>query len=131
MVDEPDAEDVDVPTAHGMWQAGDQFVDVRSPEEYAAGHIAGALNIPLRDLPVRQHELAPGQIVTVCSTGVRSRRGADLLVRFGRTAFSLAGGTKAWAAAGHPAATGPAPGPRRRRPWWQRLSARRRPGPTV
>lgn len=124
MVDQPAAEEVDVPTARAMWQAGDQIVDVRTPEEYAAGHIAGAINIPLRDLPVQQHDLPPGQVVTVCSTGVRSLRGAEALVRLGRTAFSLKGGTKAWAAAGHPVATGAAPGPRRRPSRWRRLRTR-------
>ena len=114
MVDQPDAEEVDVPTALAMWQTGDQIVDVRSPEEYAAGHIAGAINIPLRDLPVQQHRLPPGHVVTVCSTGIRSLRGAEKLTRPGRPAFSLTGGTKAWAAAGHPVTTGAAPGPRRR-----------------
>jgi rhodanese-related sulfurtransferase len=124
MVDQPAAEVIGVPTAHAMWQTGDQIVDVRSPEEYAAGHIAGAINVPLRDLPVQQHHLPPGQIVTVCSTGVRSLRGAEMLTRPGRTAFSLKGGTKAWAAAGHPVTTGAAPGPRRRPSWWQRLRIR-------
>ncbi|MGH3657889.1 MAG: hypothetical protein ACRDUA_14630, partial [Micromonosporaceae bacterium] len=44
----------------------------------------------------------------------RSRQGADRLARLGRTALSLRGGTKAWAAAGFPIATGTEPGPRRR-----------------
>ncbi|NEE00913.1 rhodanese-like domain-containing protein [Phytoactinopolyspora halotolerans] len=105
-----------------MWQAGDLMVDVRLPEEYAAGHIAGAVNIPIRDLPVRQSELPGGQIITVCSTGNRSRRAATTLAALGRTSCSLRGGTKAWAAAGHPVVAGPEPGERRRRPFWRRLT---------
>ncbi|NED97666.1 rhodanese-like domain-containing protein [Phytoactinopolyspora alkaliphila] len=107
-----------------MWMAGDLIVDVRSPEEFAAGHVAGAVNIPLRELAVREGELPRGQVVTVCSTGIRSLRGATALARTGRTSFSLRGGTKAWAAAGHPVVTGAEPGRRRTRSLWRRLLRR-------
>jgi rhodanese-related sulfurtransferase len=118
---EPAAEEIEVATAHAMWQAGDVIVDVRLHEEFAGGHVAGAVNIPLRELAVRERELPAGQVITVCSTGIRSRRGAATLARAGRTSFSLRGGTKAWAAAGHPVVVGTEPGPRRRRAWWRRL----------
>lgn len=121
MTDEPVVEEIDVPTAHAMWQAGDLIIDVRLPEEYAAGHVAGAWNVPLRNLPARAQNLPPGQIVTVCSTGIRSLQGAEMLSRLGRAAFSVRGGTKAWASAGHPLVRGTDPGPRRRTSWWQRL----------
>ena len=39
------------------------FVDVRDAEEYAAGHVPGALHIPLDDLPGRLGELPPGRPV--------------------------------------------------------------------
>jgi rhodanese-related sulfurtransferase len=113
-------EEIDVPTAHAMWRAGDLIIDVRLPGEYAAGHVAGARNLPLRDLPARVRDLPPGQIVTVCSTGIRSLRAAEMLGHLGRTAFSVRGGTKAWAAAGHPIVRGPDPGPHRRPSWWKR-----------
>lgn len=113
-------EEIDVPTAKAMWQAGDLIIDVRLPEEYASGHVVGAENVPLRDLPVRARDLPPGQIVTVCSTGIRSLRGAEILGHLGRTAFSVRGGTKAWAAAGHPIGRGMDPGMRRRPSWWKR-----------
>jgi rhodanese-related sulfurtransferase len=108
------AEEIDVATAHAMWQAGDLVVDVRLPEEYAHGHIAGAVNVPLDRIPVRATELPPGQVVAVCSMGNRSRRGADAFARAGRDAFTMRGGTKAWAAAGLPIETGPEPGERQR-----------------
>ncbi|NDL55479.1 rhodanese-like domain-containing protein [Phytoactinopolyspora sp. XMNu-373] len=102
-----------------MVRSGDVVVDVRLPEEYASGHVAGAVNIPLRELPARIGELPHGQIVTVCSLGNRSLRGAQTLARLGRTAFSLRGGTKAWEAAGLPTVAGPEPvrARRRRFPW--------------
>jgi rhodanese-related sulfurtransferase len=98
-----EAEQIDVASAHSMWQLGDVFVDVRSAEEYAAGHIPGALNIPLDRLAFRLDDLPErGQVITVCSMGNRSLRGAEKLARLDRPALSLRGGTKAWAAAGHP-----------------------------
>jgi rhodanese-related sulfurtransferase len=108
------AEEIDVATAHAMWQAGDLVVDVRLPEEYAHSHIAGAVNVPLDRIAVRATELPPGQVVAVCSMGNRSRRGADAFARAGRDAFTMRGGTKAWAAAGLPIETGSEPGERER-----------------
>ncbi|MEQ4205055.1 rhodanese-like domain-containing protein [Actinopolymorpha sp. B17G11] len=114
MTEPPGAEEVDVQVAQELWAAGDPVVDVRTEREYAAGHIAGALNVPLDRLAFELDALPPGQVLTVCSMGNRSRHGADRLVRLGRTALSLRGGTKAWAAAGLPIAAGTEPGPRRR-----------------
>jgi rhodanese-related sulfurtransferase len=112
------AERVDVSVAHAVWKAGDTFLDVRTPDEYAHGHIPGALNVPIDELPVRIRSLPPGQLITVCSMGNRSWRAAQLLGLAGREALSLAGGTKAWEAAGFPLVRGAAPGARRRS-WWR------------
>jgi rhodanese-related sulfurtransferase len=108
------AEEIDIDVAHAMWDVGDLVVDVRTPDEYAHGHIAGSVNIPLDRIAVRAADLPPGQVVTVCSMGNRSRRGAAAFARAGRDAFSMRGGTKAWARAGLPIVTGPEPGERRR-----------------
>ena len=44
------------------------FVDVRTPDQYAAGHIPGAVNIPLADFENRMNELDPNQwIITYCT----------------------------------------------------------------
>lgn len=44
------------------------FLDVRSQSSYAAGHIPGALSIPLGELEARMAELDPGQwIITYCT----------------------------------------------------------------
>lgn len=107
-----DAEEIDLDVAHACWAAGDLVVDVRLPEEYARGHIAGAINLPLSSIPVRLEELPPGQIITVCSMGNRSRLGADVFARHGRTALSMRGGVKAWQRAGLPVVTGTEPGAR-------------------
>lgn len=102
------AEPVDPGTARAMQDAGDVIVDVRDPGEYERGHIAGAVNIPIGTLPAAAETLVPrGQIITTCSMGGRAEKGAKLLDLAGRDAFWVAGGTKAWAAAGFPVVRGP------------------------
>lgn len=103
------AERIDVATAREMQRAGDPIIDVRSAEEYALGHIAGALNIPIDLLPKGLDGLPDGPLITTCGSGGRGGRAADLLDTAGRDAFTIDGGTKAWAAAGLPTVTGPYP----------------------
>lgn len=74
-------------------------VDVRSPDEFAQGHVAGAINIPLDTLAGRLSELPRhASIVTVCGKGGgRSDRAAAQLRSQGfSSARSLCGGTFAW-----------------------------------
>jgi MFS family permease len=75
------------------------IVDVRSPEEFAAGHVDGAINIPLDVLTQRTSELPKrAAVVTVCGKGGgRSARAAEQLRALGfSSARSLCGGTQAW-----------------------------------
>ncbi len=75
------------------------IVDVRSPGEYAAGHIEGAVNIPAELLQAHAGQLAPGEtIVTVCNFGgQRSCDAADLLQSSGfGDVRPLHGGIKSW-----------------------------------
>ncbi len=106
------AEHVDVAVARAVWEAGDVVVDVRSAQEYAVGHLPGAVNVPVAELPWRRAELPSGQVLTVCSTGNRAWRAAQSLAASGRTALCLTGGTTAWAAAGLLLVSGPDPGRR-------------------
>lgn len=56
------------------------LIDVRSAEEFAAGHLPGARNIPLDQLPARLVELSSNdEIVVYCQSGVRSAQAIDLL----------------------------------------------------
>jgi rhodanese-related sulfurtransferase len=75
-----------------------QLIDVREPEEYAAGHILGARNIPLTQLRMRMKELRPDQpIYLYCQSGLRSGRAAQMLYRKGyRDLYHLKGGFKQW-----------------------------------
>lgn len=114
------AERVDVPVAQEIWRAGDTVVDVRTPEEYATGHLPGAINVPIARLAFEVGNLPAGQVLTVCSMGNRSWRAAQLLAAAGREALSLTGGTKAWSAAGLPLHRGSGPAEQRRRFGWLR-----------
>ncbi|MFB8103777.1 MULTISPECIES: rhodanese-like domain-containing protein [Streptomyces] len=75
-------------------------IDVRAPGEYAAGHVPGALNIPLDKLPDTLPALksasARGSLLVVCASGVRSTRACEILAGADIEAATLAGGTSAW-----------------------------------
>jgi rhodanese-related sulfurtransferase len=77
-------------------------VDVRSAEEFAAGHIDGALHIPLDSLAKRASEIPKDAVViTACGKGGgRADRAARELQALGHgSARPLCGGTVAWFAA--------------------------------
>ncbi|MEU2356170.1 rhodanese-like domain-containing protein [Streptomyces misionensis] len=80
-------------------------IDVRTPGEYAGGHVPGALNIPLdqldRALPDLRHAAGRGELLVVCASGARSEKACAQLAAQGIRAATLAGGTGAWAAQGH------------------------------
>ncbi len=62
------------------------FVDVRTPEEFAGGHLAGALNIPLNDLEQRWPELeayGQKQLVLYCRSGHRAGLALELVAKHG------------------------------------------------
>lgn len=72
-------------------------IDVRQPEEYRQGHIAGSRLIPLGELGKRIDELPKErEIVCVCASGSRSRSATRLLVRAGYNAFDMRGGMFVW-----------------------------------
>ena len=77
-------------------------LDVRTPEEYAAGHIPGALNIPFDQVAQRISEVdAPHGVALYCMVGPRARKGETSLLAAGYTSvFHLEGGLAAWQAAG-------------------------------
>lgn len=88
-------------------------LDVREPAEWAAGHVAGSLHIPLAELPGRLADLPEADLLVVCRSGGRSQRAADWLSMNGWDAFNLAGGLFAWVRAGLPlTAEGPGAQPR-------------------
>lgn len=76
------------------------ILDVRTPEEFAAGHIPGAVNIPYTHLPARASQLSGAgdkDIVLYCATGVRSQLAAERMREHGYTRLlHLDGDMKAW-----------------------------------
>ncbi|WP_018565996.1 rhodanese-like domain-containing protein [Streptomyces sp. PsTaAH-124] len=80
-------------------------IDVRTPGEYASGHLPGAHNIPLGHLdaalPALKTTAARGDLLIVCASGARSATACRHLADHGITAATLTGGTTAWTQLGH------------------------------
>ncbi|WP_310566536.1 rhodanese-like domain-containing protein [Hydrogenophaga sp.] len=81
-------------------------VDVCGPDEFAAGHVSGAKNVPLGDLEAKlgsvvKNKTAP--LILVCASGTRSRRAVAIAKKLGyENAHSLTGGMGAWRSASLP-----------------------------
>jgi len=81
------------------------LIDVRSPEEYQAGHVPGAKLVPLNTLMAQLSAFPEqGDVFLICRSGARSAQAADYLARqCGRTnLINIEGGTMAWMQAGYP-----------------------------
>jgi rhodanese-related sulfurtransferase len=82
------------------------LIDVRTPGEYRAGHIPGAINIPLQDFEQRLAELSTyreREVVLYCETGVRASYGARWLESLGFEELRFVDGDMvAWRRAGLP-----------------------------
>ncbi|WP_309081735.1 rhodanese-like domain-containing protein [Zhihengliuella sp.] len=82
---------------------GAKVLDVREDYEWEAGHAAGAVHIPMNEVPERLDELDPDEdTYVICRTGGRSAQVAQYLTVNGYTAFNVAGGSGAWLEAGLP-----------------------------
>ncbi|CAM3034824.1 FAD-dependent oxidoreductase [Prescottella defluvii] len=75
---------------------GASLVDVRTADEFAAGAIPGAVNVPLDELRDRVGELPAGDLIVHCQVGQRGHTAARLLGQLGRPAANLDGGYKTW-----------------------------------
>jgi rhodanese-related sulfurtransferase len=76
------------------------WVDVRTPEEYAEGHIPGAILIPHDEMEQRYEELSPYKnkpILLICRSGKRSEFAAGVLSKKGFSSlYNLKGGMQEW-----------------------------------
>ena len=92
------AADVSGAEARKLVQDGARLVDVRTPAEFAAGHIAGALNLPLQQLDRRLAELEPkaAPVVLYCRSGQRSANAARRLKSVGFGAVHNLGAMTRW-----------------------------------
>ena len=79
------------------------ILDVREDDEWAAGHVEGATHVPLGEVPQRLGELPDADpLYIICRSGNRSGRAAAWLGQQGVDSVNVAGGMRAWAAAGRP-----------------------------
>ena len=96
---------VDVATVRALQGRDDVvLIDVREPEEYAAGYIPGVRLIPMGEVPSRLNEIPTDKTVIVtCRSGNRSGQITDFLRRNGLTrVHNMQGGLLAWQRAGYP-----------------------------
>ncbi len=89
-------------------------IDVREIDEYVAGHIPGAINIPLSTVPDNIQNMTIASVVhLVCQAGGRSARACDFLESqdgvHGTTFINVAGGTSGWILEGNDVVTGDQP----------------------
>jgi rhodanese-related sulfurtransferase len=90
--------------------AGARLVDVREHSEYVAGHVPGAILVPLSSVPDHPHVFeGPGPVYLVCRTGARSGRACEYLNQLGHHTVNVAGGTMAWVGSGRPVVEGELP----------------------
>jgi rhodanese-related sulfurtransferase len=93
-------------SVHDLASAGENrlVLDVREPWEFAAGHVPGAILIPLGQLAARVGELPQDRpLFVICRSGNRSVTASQLLVAAGkRDVRNVEGGMIAWQSAGLP-----------------------------
>ena len=77
------------------------IIDVREPGEWQAGHVDGAVHIPMGEIVARFDEVPDGAAI-ICRSGARSASVVAYLEQQGRDAVNVAGGTLRWAAEGRP-----------------------------
>jgi rhodanese-related sulfurtransferase len=84
--------------ARALVESGARLVDVRTPQEFAAGHIPGAVNIPVQELERRMSELEPKDepIVVYCQSGSRSSYAARMLGNAGYSSVHDLGPMRRW-----------------------------------
>lgn len=101
---------IDVQQGRTMQQGGALLLDVREPEEFAAGHAPGSKLIPLGQLQNRIGELRAAKndpVVVICRSGRRSLQAANMLGQLGFTSvYNVQGGMLAWEKASLPVSLG-------------------------
>ena len=83
--------------------SGAYVLDVRTPQEFAEGHIASAVNLPLDQVQGRASEV-PGDrpVYVICRSGSRSAQASQFLHKAGKDIRNVGGGMNDWASAGYP-----------------------------
>jgi len=76
------------------------LIDVRERDEFARGHVPGAVNIPMSELGERLEELPGEAFDVICQVGGRSARVVEALEARGYDVTNVEGGTGEWVAQG-------------------------------
>jgi rhodanese-related sulfurtransferase len=91
-------------------QSGARLVDVREPDEYEAGHVPGAVLVPLATVPDALDQFGADETTyVICKSGARSYRACEFLVEQGLDAVNVEGGTMAWIISGRGTVAGDQP----------------------
>jgi rhodanese-related sulfurtransferase len=77
------------------------LIDVREEDEFARGHVPGAVNLPMSTIGSRLDELPEGAFDVICQVGGRSARVAEALEARGHDVTNVDGGTSDWVSAGY------------------------------
>lgn len=86
-----------------LLEQGAPLVDVREPDEYAAGRVAGGVLVPLATVPERLDAFSTEETTyVICRSGARSMRACEYVAAQGREVVNVAGGTLAWVESGRP-----------------------------
>jgi rhodanese-related sulfurtransferase len=83
-------------------RAGTPLIDVREPDEFAGGHVPGAVNLPMSRIGDLLDQLPDGAFDVICQAGGRSARVVEALESQGYDATNVEGGTGAWISSGFP-----------------------------
>ncbi|WP_182353878.1 rhodanese-like domain-containing protein [Flaviflexus huanghaiensis] len=78
------------------------LVDVRSEDEWDAGHAPGAVHIPVDELADRIEDVPDSDVILICRLGRRSAHAAQILAEHGIEAWVLTDGMAAWQSNGLP-----------------------------
>jgi rhodanese-related sulfurtransferase len=102
---------VSLEEAKTMIDAGNAVViDVRQPDEWASGHVAGAIHIPVDDVIARIDELpADKDLLFICAMGVRSGLACEMAAAMNLVTdrlFNIEAGTPAWIQGNYPTENG-------------------------
>lgn len=104
-----EATDVTVDEAKRKLDAGEAtLIDVREPNEWREGHVAGAKHIPLGQLALHTDEIpSDREVLLICRSGSRSALATQMLRRQGfEQARNVDGGVLAWTRRGYPLKSG-------------------------
>lgn len=102
--------EVTVDELEAALQSGAPLIDVREIHEYQAGHVAGALLVPLATVPSALGRFSSDRrSYVICRSGARSHRACEFLVDQGLDAVNVAGGMLAWISSGRDVVDGDQP----------------------